>query len=198
MSRSTFLRAIAALSCLVLIAPSFATADEPKVGGAEKAAGPGDENLDVQLAKARLDLAKVELQRVLKANERFAGTYSESTVELLRSNVDIAQARLEASSGAGVADLHAAHLRELENELKIAELRWETAVRLNKSVPNSIDAQQVESRRLRVEVARLALARARQPARVATPMDHMQWQLERLQQELLDLTVRVDELSHRN
>lgn len=199
MTRPTFiLQVIASVLCCVLALPSIAGADEPAGQGAAKAAGSGEENIEVQLAKARLALAKVELDRVLKANERIGTAYTDSTVALLRSNLDMAAARLKALSGGNAADVRAAHLRELESDLAIAELRWKTAVQLHKSVPTSIDAEQVEARRLRVEVARLALARARQPAHETTPLELMQWQLNRLQQQLLDVTVRVDEIANRN
>lgn len=108
------------------------------------------------------------------------------------------EARLDALSRQGDASSHAAHLRELEGALRISELAWKTAVRVRARLPNSTQASEVESLRLRAEVARLALARARDPANTATPLDHMQWQLEQLRQELLEPTLRVERLSTRD
>lgn len=199
MRRSFFvLHVVASVVCFALLLPALPKADEPVSSAPQKTAGIDHMSLDVQLAKARLELAELELQRVSKANQRIVGTYSESTVELLRSEAEIARARLAAVSAGGPANFRELHLRELESSLKIAEINWQAAIRRNKSVPSSVDAQRMEGRRLRVEVARLALARARDPAYVATPVEQLQWQLERVRQDLLELRVRLDNLSHRN
>lgn len=186
-------------SCLLLTATSFSRADESLQADTSAATNStarndSSETPAVQLARARLKLAKVELERALATNKRVQ-IYSAVTLELLRRNVDICETRLAALSRPSEVNSHAAHLRELEAKLKIAELRRKVAVKLQERLPGSIDASKVEAARLRVEVARLALARARDPAHVATPLDHMQWQLEQLRQEMLDLTLRVEEFS---
>lgn len=183
-------------SCLLLVVPSLSPADEPKQSTAAEAKHDSSESVDVQLAKARLKLAKVELERALTANERVQ-IYTEVTLELLRRNVDICEARLEALSSSKDAPLHTAHLRELESNLKIEELEWKNAVTLHQRLPSSFDASYVDAARLRVEVARLTLARARDPAHVTTSHDHMRWQLEQLRQEMLEVKLRVEELSNR-
>jgi multidrug resistance efflux pump len=183
-------------SYLILVVPSLSSADEPKQNTAAEAKHDSSDNVDVQLATARLKLAKVELERALAANERVP-IYTDVTLELLRRNVDICEARLEALARPTEAKLHTAHARELESKLKITEREWQRAVTLHQRLPSSFDASYVEAARLRVDVARLALARARDPAHVTTQHDHMRWQLEQLRQEMLEMTLRVEELSNR-
>lgn len=191
------LPALGLASCILLAAASFADGDEPKQQDSTTAATEAAiESLDVQLAKARVNLAKMELERALAENKRIPGSWPEITLELLHRNVDVAQARLDGLSRSGEASLHTAHLQELESALKIAELRWNGAVHLRERLPSAIDASRVEALHLRAEVARLELARARNPAHVSTPLDHVRWQLEQMRQELLELTVRVEKLSN--
>jgi len=184
--------------CLLLAVLPLVSVGEPKQREAAIVRNESNGNLDMQLAKARLKLANLELKRVSAANKRLPGLYSLVTIELLRRDVNIAQMRLDALSRSGAANTHAAHLRWLESTVKIAEFRWKTAERLRERSPELSEASQVETQRLRAEVARLALARARDPARVATPVDHMQWQLDQLRQELLELTLRVEILSSKS
>lgn len=173
---------------------SVARADEPKQrdDAAEKDLSAQDLNL--RLEKARLKLAKLELERAMKANEKLA-IYTTTTLELLRTNVDIAQARLDAVTQQGKESIHAAHLREVEGAAKIADLHLKQAERLHEQVPSSVSQSRVEAMRLRAEIARLELRRARDPAVVSSPIDHLQWQLEQLRGELFDLKLRVEELS---
>lgn len=192
------LQVVASISCVVLVLLSFAFSDEPNTQDVVKAEGSGAASLNLQLAKTRRDLAKVDLQRVLNANERIPATYSGKTVRLLRSNLDVAEARLKALSSATPNAMYAAYVGELESSLKSAELRLQAALRLQRSLPRSVDDLRLESRRLRVEAAKLALARAQDPGHEVTPQEQMQWQLDRVRQELLDLRVRLDDLSHRN
>ncbi len=176
----------------------IAAAAEPQQQGKIQSANDSTLNLETQLAEARVQLAKLELERAAAANKRMPGIYSPIAVELLQRNVIVAEARLGELSRTGDFNAHAIHLRELEGAQKIAELRLKNAQRLRQGLPASGDASQVESLRLRTEIARLELARARDPEHVATPLDHLQWQLEQLRHEMLEVTLRLEELSHRN
>ena len=182
-------------SCTLLLAARSASGAEPGEPPAEQSTLQSSNQFDVQLAKVRLQLAKVELERALGANERVR-IYPPVTLQFLRRNVDVAQAKLEAVTKPG-GDSHDAHLRELENNLKTAELKWKIAFETRERSPGALDEAGVEALRLRVEVARLALARARQPETVTTPLNHLQWEIEQLRDEMLELTLRVEELSRR-
>jgi hypothetical protein len=183
-----------ALSCWAFTA-SVARPDEPKQRDNPAEKDLSAQDLNLRLAKARLKLAKLELERAIKANEK-AAIYTTTTLELLRTNVDIAQARLDAVGQPEKLSMHAAHLREVEGAAKIADLRLKQAEQLHEEVPSSFSESRVESMRLRAEIARLELQRARNPAVVSSPLEHLQWQMDQLRQELLDLNLRVEELSN--
>ena len=186
---------LAAASCLWLLAAPLLSAAEPQQESPPAAAHESGESLEVQLAKARLQLAKVELERALTANQKQHPVFSPVTVHLLQRNVEVAEARLDALKDPAQRDLHASHLRQLESALKIAEHRWSSAARMRERSPGLIDDARFEALRLRVEVARLALARAKESDVVTTPIDHMRWELDQMRQVILDLTLHMEELA---
>lgn len=194
-----FLPPTAILVGVISIYSGFrAAADEPEKSRPGNSSGTTDSNVDVQYERARLDLAKLELQIAVGANARLLGVYASATIERLRSNVAISESRLKEVSGGGKQDWHTAHLRELEGAFKMAEQRLKSALEINDRAPGSLPPHEVERLRLRAAVTRLALARAHDPSKVATPLDHLQWQLDQLRDEVLDLSVTVQMLSNRN
>lgn len=188
------LRAFGIGICVLLAAALTSSADESKKQDAADAAQKSTDSLDMQLTKARLQLAKVELDRALAVNERMP-VFTPATIQLLRRNVEVAEAKLAALKDSQQVNAHAAHVCELENGLKLAEHKWKLAIRIRERSPGLIDDARVEVLRLRVEVARLALARSKEPDLVTTPIQHIEWELDQLRDDLLDLTLRIEEQS---
>ena len=98
-----------------------------------QAAEESGESLDVRYARTYLKLARVELRKVLDANEKIPATYSAALTERLRQNVTIAEEQLQQARLARQGDVHKVHLRDAEAAVKFSELRLKQAQAVNHS-----------------------------------------------------------------
>ncbi len=154
------------------------------------------ENIFVRYARAYSELAKADLAIALDVNKRIRGSYTEITVQRLRNQVEIAEAKLQYELGSEESKkLHDIHLRELEEASKLAELNLASAIVVNKRLAGTVSDLEIRRLRLAAEVARLAVERGRDPAAVSTPYAHLQWQLDQVRSELLWLQIRADKLA---
>ncbi|QEG35793.1 hypothetical protein [Bythopirellula goksoeyrii] len=156
------------------------------------------ENVQVRYARAILRLTEVELQIALTGNEKIANLYSARTVERLRNSVAYAQEMLRYETDRGANDSHKLHLQEVMGALALAESDLAAAVAANEQTPGSVNDLEIMRLRAATEVARLALEKARDPDVTESPMDHLQWQLDRMRFELTRLYVLLDKVSTRN
>ena len=155
------------------------------------------QGVGVRYAEANLRLAEVELRIALVGNEKLPNIYSAQTIQRLRNNVAYAQGALR-HEARGDDGIHELHLRDVEGALKLAELDLATAVAANKQVPGAVNDLEVARLRAIVDVAHLALEKARDPAAAQSPMEHVQWQLDRLRFELTRLYVQMDKVASHN
>ena len=139
--------------------------------------------LDVRLAEAKLSLAKVELRRARETNRRIPGTIPPGTLERLEQAVKLGNKQLAYSKGE-VRELHAVHLLQLEGEVELANRQLKAALAANTRAPDSFNATSIERLRLQADVARLTLARAREPGNFASVHAHVQWQLDSHYEEI--------------
>ncbi len=156
------------------------------------------EGVRVRYARANLQLAEIELRSALTENEKIPNLYTVQTIQRLRNNVGCAQEMLHQETHPGDDRPHALHLREVEGTLKLAESGLAAAVAANKKVPGSVPDLEIERLRATADVAGLALEKAREPAVTQSPMDHLQWQLDRIRSELARLYVRMDKVESHN
>ncbi len=157
---------------------------------------PSPENIFVRYARACSELAQADLDIVLDVNKRIGGAYPESTVQRLQNQVEITKAKLQYELGSNEnKKLHDIHLGELEEARKLAELNLASAIVVNKRLAGTVSELEIRRLRLAAKVARLAVARGRDPAAASTPHAHLQWQLDQMQSELLWLQIRTDKLA---
>ena len=97
-------------------------------------------------------------------------------------------------------------IRFFQKKLELAKHDLKTAVKANQRVPNQlvwakdvnqhqeglVSDDEVKRLQLSVDLARLALERAKQPKIKADPLHHLQWQIDRLRSELLNLQVEFE------
>ena len=186
-----------AAGCLaaILFFTSYGTAQTNAPRPLEAGNSPSPESIHVRYARAYLDLAKADLDIALDMNRRIGGAYSENTLQRLRNHAEIAEARLQYEITGGESKLHDIHLRELEEARKLAEQDLASAIAVNKRLAGTVRELEIRRLRLAAEVARLAVARGRDPATVSSPYAHLQWQLDRMRSELLRLQTRTDKLA---
>lgn len=164
--------------------------DEGRLGTAEV----GGESVDIRLAESKLQLAQLELQRAQEINRRVSGTVQETTLQRLQQSVEVATKVLEFSRGEE-QELHAVHLLQLEAEVKLANRQLKSAIEANRLAPGIVSATGLERFRLRAEVARLTLARAREASGFESTEAHLQWQVDHLYDEVQRLRNDIPQLA---
>lgn len=161
------------------------SAEEPTANPARGA----DEGLDVRYARAYLQLARTDLQVDLDA---MPGTIPEAAIEPLRQIVAMAEAELEHALHEDAHRLHKVHIRNAEIVVERAEIDLQRAVEMNrKALLNPLELRRA---RLKLEVAKLALAKAK-AVNPDNASEHTQWQLEELRKELLQIRSQVERLT---
>ncbi len=144
---------------------------------------PSDEGLDVQIARARLRLAELALQKVEQMNQRVKQAVPADVVAEYRREVSVARARLDdalqPNDGNGLANA----LRTAEAAAQAAQARYQSALAVNQQQANTFDKLDVERLRARADLARLNLAQGRsmldQP-----PLAQLQWRVSLLEEEV--------------
>jgi multidrug resistance efflux pump len=193
-----YIYALLALAMVAVLWPTPVWTQPPADSDASRpltAPHVGQEDVNTRYARAYLQLAKANLDVVLAANRHVANTYSGVAVERLRADVKIAEELLRQTLPSGRGDFHLVHIQSAESDRAIAELNLQNAIALNKRVPGAVSELELEKQRLAVEVARLSVERARDDANSKLELAHTQWELEQLREVVLELRVRVDQLS---
>lgn len=155
-------------------------------------------NVRAQYARKSLQLAELELAIVLEANEEIPNLHTPRTIQRLRNNVAYAEEALRYETESDEKDLHDLHLHELEVDLKTAQTELAAATKLNQRLPGSLNDLEIKKLRATTEVARLALALARDPAVIQSREDHFQWQIDRMRSEMTRLYILMDKALPRN
>jgi hypothetical protein len=147
------------------------------------------ESLDVRCARAQLQLAEANLNRVQQSNKRVAGSVPNSVVAEYQDEVKIAKRRLDQASAVGAASEFQVWLQRAEAEQRTAETTWKIATAVNGRLPGTFDVLDVERYRLRAEVAKLQLERGQAlvdsglEAKLQWKIDMLDSQVQRLKEE---------------
>ncbi len=178
----TWMVAILVIGMLSMVAASIATSQEPT--HEDDAVS----DIDVRYFRKKMELAEHDLQAALESNRRIPNINSKLTMLRLENQAAYAAKLVEQSGKHTDHDLHKSHLQSLKNDVILAEkqLAWTT------KASAYFRKDQVKRLGLSVQLARLALERAEQPEITADPMQHLQWQIDRLRSELLNLQVEFE------
>jgi len=147
------------------------------------------ESANVRYARAQLQLAEANLNRVEQINKRVARAVPSSVVAEYQLDVKVAKTRLEQATAGGAVGEFQVWLQRAEAERKTAETNWKNATEVNKRVPGTYDPLDVERFRLRAEVAKLQLERGQalvdsgREAQVQWEIDLLDNQIQRLKEE---------------
>jgi hypothetical protein len=119
----------------------------------------GSESVEVRYARAQLQLAEANLNRVEQINKRVARAVPSSVVADYQLDVKVARTRLEQATAGRAASEFQVWLQRAEAEQKTAETTWKNATAVNGRTPGTFDPLDIERFRLRAEVAKLQLER---------------------------------------
>ena len=147
------------------------------------------EDVQVLYAQSCLDLAKFEL----KSAEEIESSLSFNALERRRLAVKIAEERLRvAKLPAGENDTVSLHLRFTEEKAKKARSDYLRAV-----ASKAFTASQIEHMRLKAEVAKRQFAVMSNPIHLMSMLDHMHWEIDRLNEAVIALELRIAEAEKR-
>lgn len=152
---------------------------------------PADRDVDVRLAKAKLDLAKAELAVATNADKRTPGAVSAGEIERLKSEVKHAEAKLDDAQAGVNSKLD---LQFAKAAAAIADAELQVSLQANEKAPGAVT--EIDIRRLRLtslaahlQVEKLETADARE-SRIAD----LQAELNDLRKEVAALRKSVEEL----
>jgi hypothetical protein len=115
--------------------------------------------VEVRYARAQVQLAEANLQRVEQSNKRLAGSVPSSVVAEYQHDVQVAKTRLEEASAGRDGSEFQGWLKRAEVEQKATEATWKNAKAVNDRAPGTYDPLDIERFRLRADVAKLQLER---------------------------------------
>jgi len=141
------------------------------------------ENVEVRYARAQLDLAEANLQRIEQSNKRVARSVPSSVVAEYQRDVQVAKKRLELAAAGHDASEFTVWLQRAESEHKTAESAWRKALAVNRRVPGTFDPLDIERLRLRAEVATLQLERGRKLANASLEAQ-LRWEVDLLDNQV--------------
>jgi len=150
------------------------------------------ESLDVRYAEAYAQLAQLQLQQALDANEKMRATFSKVLIERLRQHARIAGQLLERTRNPDASSQPDLNISSAEAELKLAEVKLQTSLALTRRVPGFEPKADLEQLRAKVEVARLRLEKARQLSGKLSLEENLQWQVNQLRDDLLELHIAFE------
>lgn len=162
------------------------------VAGPQATQEPAGEPVSVRYSRSCLKLAGIELQQLLDQNHKAPGVIPDMVLERARMNVKVAQAQLEHALAPTSAGTAAVQVRYAEERVKLAEIELEKAKRVRRHDPDAMSELELERLSLVAEVARLRLAMWRDPVYLPSLLDQMQWQLDRLSEEVIEISKKVE------
>ncbi len=154
------------------------------------------EEINVKYAETFLRLSEVQLQKILDFNRRVPGGFSEAEVERLRRMVEVAKERLEWVRKAGHKQ-SAANIFQAEATVQNAETNYNKAQSANNRVPGAVPQLEMDRLRLVAELARMSLQKARLAAEANSSVADVQWELDQLREDVLQLRSRVEAITSR-
>jgi hypothetical protein len=158
---------------------------------------PATESVEVRYARAQLQLAEANLERVNQSNKQMERSVPSSIVAEYQDDVRVAKTRLQQATAGRAAAEFQVWLQRAEAERRAAGTAFTNAKEVNRSAPDTFVPIDVERFRLRAEVAKLQLERgqtlvdAGREAQLQWQSDLLDNQVQRLKEETRDGTQNV-------
>jgi hypothetical protein len=150
------------------------------------------ESVEVRYARAQMQLAEANLNRVEQSNKRLARSVPSSIVGEYQHDVQVAKTRLGQATAGRAASEFQIWLQRAEAERRSAETAWQSATAANNSVPGTVEPLDVERFRLRAEVARLQFERGQTLVNAGREVQ-LQWEIDMLDNQVQRLKQESDQ-----
>lgn len=166
-------------------------AGEPAVDSdraVERAPAP---DLQLRYAAARLKLAELNLARAREATRKVETSIGPREIGRLENQVRLARRQVEIARERPRTTVNQTNLAAAEIAVVDARADLEAASRANERIPGTITALNFERLRTKLELAELHLQLLEQPAYVPSLIDEMQWHIDQLTNQLIDLRHQI-------
>jgi len=178
--------------CLFAVATIGVTrADDPLPSGENKASSE-TESLDVRYARAHLELARLDLLRALMIEQGQPNVLPKNVIENLDRHVVIDQEQLKQAALGGDGNMHEIYLRTAEHSVQAAETDLARKQASFKRMPTELGALDIKRAAAQVKLAKLHLEKTQKQQVSLSSLSYLQWQIDYLRNELLELRVRVE------
>ncbi len=163
---------------------------EPPTGRASEAAAAAE--LKIRYAMARLRLAELDLERAVAANATVKGAVGQREIERLRNHVALMHQQLEIAREQPRTAARQATVAAARMACDNARADLDTALKANQRTPGAISDLNVERLRARLDLAEIRVALCENPAYELSLLDEMQWNIDQLTDQLIDLRHQVE------
>jgi hypothetical protein len=140
-------------------------------------------------AEANLELAQARLALAMNQNETVPDAVSKDTLNSLQAGVELAKSQLAELSKGDTANPFVPQIAAAEITLNGLESDYQAGLESNKLAPGSVTDLEMRREAAEVAVAKARLA-ALQSLRSQPPEVRMQWEIDRLQDEIRALWAR--------
>jgi hypothetical protein len=156
-----------------------------------------EESLEVRYARAHLELAKLDLERAKAWNKRIPNLFSERTIDFLRKHVEIDEEQLKQAMRPDYMDVHEIYIRTAKAALDLAEADVARKAKSYKAEHDHYSSLELDRAMALAQAARLNLERTLNQGGSLHSISYLQWQLEELRNQVLELHVKVEAASRR-
>jgi hypothetical protein len=152
----------------------------------------GGTDVQVRYAMAKLKLAELDLQRAVKLNRPVANAIGALEITRLTNHVRLMQRQLEIAQGRPQSSAREVAMAAAELARDTAQADLDAARAANRRTEGAIKEINIQRLETKLEIAEIRLELFRNPAYVPSPIDEMQWHIDQLTEQLIDLRHRLE------
>lgn len=164
--------------------------EQGKVADAEEGNDVGD--LQLRYAMARLKLAELDLQRAVTLNKPTPNAIGALEITRLTNHVRLMQRQVEIAQGKPQSSAREVGLAAAELACETAQADLDAARAANRRAEGSVKKVNLQRLETKLEIAQIRLELYKTPDFVPSPIDEMQWHIDQLTEQLIDLRHRLE------
>lgn len=165
-------------------------AEQGEVADAEDGDAVGD--LQLRYAMARLKLAELDLQRAVTLNKPTPNAIGALEITRLTNHVRLMQRQVEIAQGKPQSSAREVGFAAAELACETAQADLDAARAANKRAEGAVKKVNMQRLETKLEIAQIRLQLYKNPDFVPSPIDEMQWHIDQLTEQLIDLRHRVE------
>lgn len=166
--------------------------DEEDVAGTNDKETDAQESIAVRYARAHLELAKLDLRRALEWNDRIPNLFTERELDSLRKHVEIDREQLKQSQRGYETSVYQVMLRTAETTVDSCLTEVSRRQEIYQASQNRFNAMELDHAIARLKVAKLNLARTMSQKESISTIAFLQWQIDELRNQLMEVQLRLD------